>query len=522
MKHIKEDNQIKKLLISLVPVQAIAVGLPAINTLLNGFVAGHYFGPSGLAAIGFAGPLTYLFSMISSTLAIGSQVKSGHQIGCGDQDGLSHTFSTTCISALVVGLVISGLLMIFRNAVSIMLGTSDELMEMTRNYLFGLAPGVFFSIIFSVLLSFLQLERAEKTATAAIVVQLVVNTGLNFVNVYILHWDLFGVALSTTAANLAAVLICLIYFVCRESVFCFSLRRFDLKAIKEVLYLGFPSALEPACYFIRDRILNQVVFALGGTTAMAAMSIVSNFNNGIGTMISGGFTGASNLISSVLVGERDVDSLRSFPKIIIKTMFPVIAGAYILLFVFARPLALFFGAEPEMIGLYVMVIRCNSLWYLTDSLKVPSFSVYQSLGRIKETSIFTILMALMVPVTVILAGKVLGFGFLVHFSWIAEAGLVAAYVIYYYMKRRKLPSSIYTMTDIPHTMAVPSEDRCSATIKKIKDATDASEKMEAFCISKGLSSKTATMCGLCVEEIAVDCIIHGFTKEKADSYSIEL
>ncbi len=35
MKHMKEENQIKKLLISLVPVQAIAVGLPAINTLFQ-------------------------------------------------------------------------------------------------------------------------------------------------------------------------------------------------------------------------------------------------------------------------------------------------------------------------------------------------------------------------------------------------------------------------------------------------------------------------------------------------------
>ena len=522
MKQSSEPNQTRQLLLSLTPIQAIAVGLPAINSLLVGFISGHFLGPSALAAIGFVGPLMYLVTMIGTTLATGSQVKGGHQLGGGDSEGLSRTFNTTFVCALVIGLIVSSLLIALRNVISVLLGASDELIELTCEYILGLAPGVLFSLLFTVLLSFLQLERAEKTSTIAIVALVIVNTSFSLIAISVLNWGLIGAAIATTLANLVAVLICLIHFICKGSIFRFSLHSFDVNIIKDVIYLGSPSAVEPACSLIRDRVINQIVFSLGGTTAMAAMTVALNISNGIGNTISGGFTGASNLISSVLVGERDIESLRSFPKTIINAMFPIFIIAYVVLFIFARPLALAFGAEPDKIELYVTAIRVLNLWFITDSFKVPSISIYQSLGKIKLVSILFALIALVFPILVAFGGKVFGFAFLMCFSWIAEVGAIAACIVYYCIKRKKFPKSIYTITDIPHTMAVPSIDRYNATIRNIKDATDISEKITDFCSSKGLSQKTAMLCGLCIEEISVDCILHGFTRGKKNSYSIDV
>lgn len=521
---IKEtkNNQLKYLLHSLVPIQALAVGLPAINTLLNGFVVGHYLGSSALAAIGFAGPLTYLFQMISCTLANGSQILSGHKLGSGDKGGLLRTFNSTCICAAVIGALVSVLLLVFCKGITLLLGTSADLMEMTGGYIMGLAPGVLLSVMFTVLLSFLQLERASKTSTAAIVVLLIVNTGFNFLNIYTLHGGLFGAALSTSVANLFAVLICVIYLICKSSMFRFSPGMFDMKTLKEVLHLGVPSIVSPACGFARDRILNQIIFAVGGTTAMAAMALTMNIINGIGATINGGFSNAAKLMVSVLAGERDVESLRTFSKTLIKSMFPVMAIAYVLIFAFAHPLALVFGAELEKIGTYVMVIRFCCFYFITNSFTVPTINIYQTMGRVKLVSFIFVLNILVLPVITALVGSFVGLWLIVSFSWIAELGVIAVFIIYYYMRRKKLPSSIFRITDIPNTIAVPSRDRCSTTITKISEAIDASEKVEAFCSSKGMSLKTSRMCGLCVEEMAVDCIIHGFIRGKKNRYSIEL
>lgn len=521
MKETK-NNQLKYLLHSLVPIQALAVGLPAINTLLNGFIVGHYLGPLALAAIGFAGPLIYLFQMIGMTLANGSQILSCHKIGRGDTEGLLRIFNSTCACAMIVGVIVSVLVFIFCDSIALLLGTSAEIMEMTSGYILGLVPGGLMSILFTVLLSFLQLERASKTSIIAIVVLLIVNTGFNFLNIYVLNWGLFGTALSTSLANIFAVLIFVIYIICKSNMFSFSIYMLDMKTLKEVLHLGIPSIVAPACSFVRDCIMNHVIFSVGGTTAMAAITLTMNIINGIGTTLNGGFSNATKLMVGVLVGERDVESLRAFPKTLIKAMFPVMMIAYALVFAFAYPLALVFGAELDKIELYVMVIRCCCFYFITNSFTVPTINIYQTMGRIRLVSLLYVLNILVFPIITAIAGSFIGLWLIVSFSWIAELGFVATYIIYYCIRRKKLPSSIFRITDIPSTIAVSSKNRYSATITKIGDAIDASEKMESFCIFKGMPLNTAKMCALCVEEIAVDCILHGFIRGKKNYYSIEL
>lgn len=518
----KQSNQMQKLLLSLLPIQAFAVGLPAINSLLDGFVVGHFYGTEALAAIGFAGPLTYIFTMIGSTLANGSQIISGQYLGRGDHDGLSHVFNSTSLFAMAIGLAVSALLMIFSGGISFLLGSSKELTEMTRSYILGMAPSVLFSVLFSSLLSFLQLERAEKVSTAAVIVMLVVNTGFNLLNVFVLKWGLLGIGLSTSLANLAAAAVCLPYFLKKSSLFRFSIRRFRIRALKDVIYQGIPSAVSPACSFFRDRLINYVVFSMGGTPAMAAMAIAVNLSNGIGVTVEGGYSGSANLIANVLVGERDIESLRELPKNLITTLLPIYLIAYALLFAFARPLAYLFGAETEHIALYVTVIRCYNLWYITNTLKTPPITIYRALGRVKLVSLFYVLAYLAFPAFTCLLSRFVGIGLAFNYSWISELCLTVAYAVYYYMKRRKMPRSVFRMTDIPNTLAVPSADRCGATIRNVSDATSASAAVVEFCKSKDLSERTAVMCGLCVEEMAVDSIVHGFVKGKKDEYSIEL
>ncbi len=167
------------------------------------------------------------------------------------------------------------------------------------------------------------------------------------------------------------------------------------------------------------------------------------------------------------------------------------AIAYVLIFAFAHPLALVFGAEPEEIALYVMVIRCCCFYFITVPFTVPTLDIYQTLGKVRLVSLLYVLNILVFPVITFFAGRFVGLWLIVSFSWISDLGIIAVYIIYYYARRKKLPGSIFRITDIPDKIAVPSKDRCSATITKISEAIDASEKMVSFCNSKGMSLKTS-------------------------------
>lgn len=517
-----QNNQIKRLLLYLLPIQSLAVGLPAINSLLSGFVVGHYFGTSALAALGFASPLTFLTSMLNGMLANGSQIKSGQELGRGNREGLSKIFNSTVALALCSGLFLTLVLTVLNRGTAVLLGTTEGLMEITRSYILGMAPSIALGVVFAVLLSFLQLDRAEKESTAAVAVQLIVNTAFNFLNVYVLRWGLFGIGLSVSLANFAAIAVSVPYFLRKSESFRFSIRGIDIPTLKSVMYIGLPSAITPACSFLRNRILNHFIFMLGGTPGMAAFTVANKISTAIGGTLESGYSGSSNLIASVLVGERDVESLRTLPKTMITAIFPIYVAIYALIFAFARPLAQLFGAEAAHMDLYCMAIRFYNLWLLTNAFKTPTLIIYRALTKVKFVILLYVVNILLIPALVAVLSPFFGLAFLFSFPWIAEIFMLFIYAIYYTVHRRKLPDSLFKLTDIPNTLAVPSADRCSAAIKCAQDAMEASEKMIAFCNAKKIPAKNAALYGLCVEELAMDTILHGFTRGKKGAYSIEM
>lgn len=510
----RNKDQMRLLMRALAPAQAMAVGLPAINTLLNGFVIGHFMGSTALAAIGFAGPLVQIPATLSALLANGAQLESGQRLGRGDRDGLAQVFNTTLLAAMMAGILLAALITAAAGGAARLLGASGETMKMTSDYLIASAPGMFFSMLFSCMVAFLQLERAGSVVTTAAAVMLAVNTGGNLANALVFKLGVAGAGLSTSLANLAAVVVCLPYFLKKSALFRFSPKRIAPRLLGRVIHMGIPSAVPTFCCIFRDRVLNAAFFALGGNTAMAAIAIALNLNSGIGATIEAGYANSSDLIASVLVGEGDVDSLRSLPREIIRFAYPQMIAAYLLVFLLAKPLGLLFGAEPEHIVLYAAVIRLINGWYLTNPVKVPSLTIYRALGKVKLVSISHVLNLFVYTCIVVLIGRWTGSLYLAAgFTWISEIMLTLTFVVYYRVRRGKLPSSVYKMTDIPNTLTAPSAFRYSQSIRTLEDAARVSEEVIRFCEERGVSNRNAKMAGLCIEELATDSIRHTFAKE---------
>ena len=522
MKTGTNDKLIHRLFLSLLPIQALAVGLPAINSLLNSFIIGNFMGAEALAAIGFAGPVQFIVLAITSTIAVGAQMLCGICLGNGDKKGVSGSFNTAVFLCLCFGVLLSLTCAILPKPIAHIVGASDESLLDTASYIRGLSFGMTFSMLSACVLSFLQMDRAGKLSTASVAVMLILNIGVNLLNAFVLKLGLFGVGLSTSIANIVSVLICLPYFLFRSKTFHFSLRLVNAHTMKRIFYLGMPSAVSPVCFALRDTILNRILFALGGTVAMSAQAIAISLSNCVGSAIEGGYSGSANLMSSVLVGERDSDSLRRLPRSMIRSIHSIYILAYAVIFVFAKPLAIFFGAEPENIAIYVTAIRVFNLWLLSNTFKTPTICIYRALGMVRQVGVLYILNAFVFPVLFVLATKaVLGASAVFAMPVASELLLLPAYAVIYYVLSHAMPRSLFDITYIPDFDVSP-ENRLSATIQTVEEAAAVSEKVVEFCRDKGFPTKTAYFCGLCLEEMTVDTITHGFTRGKPGQYTIDL
>lgn len=74
-------------------------------------------------------------------------------------------------------------------------------------------------------------------------------------------------------------------------------------------------------------------------------------------------------------------------------------------------------------------------------------------------------------------------------------------------------TSISQILMLPDDYGVP-KDRClCAVFQSVGEALGFSQRVQKFCLDQGIDSKRAFRAALCTEEMAVNVITHGFTKE---------
>lgn len=513
MEETLSRKNIRKLFLSLLPVQAFAVGMPAINNLLDSFIIGNFIGANGLAAVGFCGPLLMLVSAFSSMIATGSQLLCGQALGKGDRKEMCRIYSTALVLCLVIGLAFSVSCWFFADSIAVLLGAQDTLLTMTAGYVRGMGVGLVFSLLNGCMLPFLQLDHSKKTATLVVAVMLISNVCGDAASVFIFHGGMLGVGLATTISFLLAVLISGARLL-RSRLFRFSIADFSAGTVANIFRLGFPNGLEFLCLVVRNRVINHFVYLYAGSIGMSAMTVANNITTAFGCVLEAGYSGSGRMIASILTGQRDSSTLRDLPKIMAGSVWWMYLALYGIVLCFTGPLALFFGADPAELATYILVIRLFNLWYLTNIFKAPPICLYQGTGQVQLMSILTVLNNLVIPVAICFGlSGLMGISAVASCSWMCEIGLMLCMAVIFLVKAKRLPRSPLELAYVPSTISAPRENRFKATICTAEDAVKASEDIIAFCKTRGIPERNAMYCGLCVEEMSTDTIAHGFVSK---------
>lgn len=508
-----ESSLILKTFISLFPVQAISVGLPAINGLITGALIGTYLGDKALAAQGFAIPMTIIVRVLL-IFNVGAQILCGQLLGRGDEKEIKRTFSTCLTFSVLTGAAFTLILLFFSEPLAMLLGARDEMISLTGEYLRGYSISVIPTMLTTCLLTALQLDCEKAKPVAIIILNMVINIAANLINIFILQNGIYGVGLANAFAYTVSVLICLPHFIRKTKIFRYSLSGVSFGILKQITVLGVPNAALALCDTLRGGILNNVISYFYGSIGMAAMAVAGNINQSIADPIQAGDIGASGIVASILFGERDIDSLRKFPKTVAKAMLPVSVAAFALIFFLAGPAAGMFGADPENMDIYILCIRLLPTWLLVDFLISPSIATYQSLGKTGMSMTLNILNNCVF--------QVFGFTAAVVFNvpWLsicaATISCVMTYlflIVYYVIRQKKLPKSPLEVAYISSDFSVPAADRLALTVKNLQDSMAASVDTIKFCIAKEFSKTASNMAGLCVEEVTTNRLLHSKLKD---------
>lgn len=229
------------------------------------------------AAVGIVFPLMSLIQAIGSFFGHGSGAYMSRELGARRTDNASSMATTGLVYALLTGILIAVVALLFLRPLSLVLGSTATSLLFTEQYMAIILLGAPFQIASFTLNSQLRMQGNARYAMWGIISGALLNVILDPILIFACGLQLRGAALATVIGQIVsvAVLLAMCHFRATTGVR-LRPRFFSLHwhYVREIVYGGSPSLSRQGLASISVVLLN--VAASGyGDAAVAAMSIVS-------------------------------------------------------------------------------------------------------------------------------------------------------------------------------------------------------------------------------------------------------
>lgn len=175
--------------------------------VIDGIFIGNFVGARALAAVNIALPMWAVFSAIVFMLAVGGSVVCGKRLGEANLAGARDIFTRTMAVTLGLGVLISGLSLLFLDELVTLLGANAEIRPLVTGYMriiLCFAPVLIAGLT---LYYFVRVDGRPVLAAIGLLGFSVVNVLLNYLFIVELGWGILGAAWASALADMFIFLI---------------------------------------------------------------------------------------------------------------------------------------------------------------------------------------------------------------------------------------------------------------------------------------------------------------------------
>ena len=512
---------IRKLTRQMLTAQIFSALTVSLCLLIDSIMIGRYLGVDAIAAYQLANPILLMIGALGSMLAAGIQVVCSKSLGRGSQEETNAGYSSAIALSSAVSIALTLLVLVFRRPLAIALGAGGEgeLLAQTEGYLSGFIIGAPASIGALIFVPFMQLAGQNGLLIAAVLTMTMTDIALDLLNVFILHGGMFGMGLASSLSYYAAVLIGAFYFLSRKCVFRFSGKSVTRAKIAELLKSGVPAVFNMAAGVVMVFVLNKVLLGTGGSDAVAAFSVIMSIGN-TSNCISTGMGGVALTLAGIFYNEEDRSGLKALSRYLCRDS--VILGAVVglLMIVLARPtVGLFIPGAGALQDLAVLGVRLFALGLILRCINNALKNAYQAMDKVYLTEIISIVQCALFPIIAgFLMSRFLGTTGVWFFFLLGELMTTVAIGLYVKKVMNIQPWKDYAFLLLKDDFSVPEDHLLETDIHTIGDVTAAAQAAEKFCRQHGQNARITNHIALCIEEMAGNTILHGFSRSGKENH----
>lgn len=324
--------------------------------LADVFFVGMAVGENGLAALNVALPIFTVYTTFSILIGVGAATTISVCRGEGDPESGDRVFTMAVVSVLAAGALLSVFGTLFLRQIACLFGATDLIVGNVVAYLSPISPLCFVYMLSSAMCVIVRSDGNPRLVMVAGAAGNAANILLDYLFVIPLGMGTFGAGLATIIGPFITCGLLSLHFVTRRNEVRFTRRFFSPRLWWRMVKNGAGSGvLETSAGFV-ILMFNIVLIRVGGETAVAVFSIISNIGY-VGKGIFNGMAQAAQPIISISYGSGWYGRMKAVDRVAMATavLFSLAVYGVILLFP-GQIIGLFISTDARVLAIGVPAV----------------------------------------------------------------------------------------------------------------------------------------------------------------------
>ena len=240
-------------------------------------VVGRFSGSSALAAVGSTTALINVFTNLFIGVSLGANVLAARFYASGRQKEMSETVHTSILLALVSGVAMAIIGLIFSRGALELMGTPGDVIDQSSLYMKIYFLGMPFFMLYNYGAAILRAVGDTKRPLIFLIISGITNAVLNMILVIVFDMGVAGVAIATVISQLISCILVLRCLYMTDSSYQLRFSRLCMKKfyLVQIFQVGIPAGVQSTVINISNALLQSSVNSFG-STAMAGYTAANN------------------------------------------------------------------------------------------------------------------------------------------------------------------------------------------------------------------------------------------------------
>lgn len=240
-------------------------------------VVGRFSGSESLAAVGSTTALINVFVNLFIGISLGANVLAARFFAAQKEKEMSETVHTAIALALVSGVIMAVVGVVFAKLSLELMGTPDNVIHLSTLYMRIYFVGMPFFMLYNYGAAILRAIGDTKRPLLFLIIAGLINAGLNLILVIVFSLGVAGVAIATVISQLISSVLVLRCLWKSEGSYQLRFSKLTIKKayLKQIFQVGIPAGIQSTVINFSNVLLQSSVNSFG-STAMAGYTAANN------------------------------------------------------------------------------------------------------------------------------------------------------------------------------------------------------------------------------------------------------